>query len=176
MNRTVAVRLAGVAIAAAALSVMWSQAPRPALTIEKVTDNLYVIFGSGGNVAVMPTTEGVILVDDKFAQDAPDIVAKVKTVSEKPIRYILNTHQHGDHTGGNQALMAASAEIVIHKNARANMVTNSPGCRVSHSAMRPSCFWEARRYGRGTLDAGTPTATHSSISRRNVSCTPATCS
>jgi glyoxylase-like metal-dependent hydrolase (beta-lactamase superfamily II) len=128
MNRTVAVRLAGVAIAAAALSVMWSQAPRPALTIEKVTDNLYVIFGSGGNVAVMPTTEGVILVDDKFAQDAPDIVAKVKTVSEKPIRYILNTHQHGDHTGGNQALMAASAEIVIHKNARANMVTNKqPG-------------------------------------------------
>jgi glyoxylase-like metal-dependent hydrolase (beta-lactamase superfamily II) len=90
--------------------------------MEKVTDNLYVIMGNGGNVAVMPTSEGVLLVDDKFAQDAPEILAKVKTVSDKPIRYVLNTHQHGDHTGGNQALMSANAEILIHKNARANMV------------------------------------------------------
>ncbi len=128
MNRTLVVRFVAVALAAAALSVVWSQGQRTPLTMEKVTDNLYVIIGNGGNVAVMPTSEGVILVDDKFAQDAPDIVAKVKTISDKPIRYILNTHQHGDHTGGNQLLMAASAEIVAHKNARANMVTNKqPG-------------------------------------------------
>lgn len=90
--------------------------------MEKVTDNLYVIMNNGGNVAVMPTSEGVVLVDDKFAQDAPDIMAKVKTVSDKPIRYVLNTHQHGDHTGGNDAMLAANAEILIHENARANMV------------------------------------------------------
>ena len=76
----------------------------------------------------MPTSEGVLLVDDKFALDAPEIVAKVKTISDKPIRYILNTHQHGDHTGGNEAMMAASAEIIIHKNARANMLAGKmPG-------------------------------------------------
>jgi cyclase len=90
--------------------------------MEKVTDNLYVIMGNGGNVAAMPTSEGVLLVDDKFAQDAPEILAKVKTVSDKPIRYVLNTHQHGDHTGGNESLLAGSAEIIIQKNARANMV------------------------------------------------------
>ena len=131
MNRTLVLRLAAVVTVAAALSVVWSQAPtRPPLSMEKVTDNLYVIVGNGGNVAVLPTSEGVILVDDKFAQDAPEILAKVKTVSDKPIRYVLNTHQHGDHTGGNQSLlaMAAPAEIVAHKNARANMVTNKqPG-------------------------------------------------
>ena len=130
MNRTFAVRLAGVVFVAAALSVLWSQGQRGPLTMEKVTDNLYVIIGNGGNVAVLPTSEGVILVDDKFAQDAPDIVAKVKTISDKPIRYILNTHQHGDHTGGNQPLMemASPVDIILHKNARANMVTNKqPG-------------------------------------------------
>ena len=112
----------------AGLVLVWSQQQRPPLTMEKVTDNLYVIIGNGGNVAVMPTSEGVLLVDDKFAQDAPEIVAKVKTVSTQPIRYILNTHQHPDHTGGNQTLMTSGAEILIHKNARANMVAgNMPG-------------------------------------------------
>jgi glyoxylase-like metal-dependent hydrolase (beta-lactamase superfamily II) len=90
--------------------------------MEKVSANLWVIMNNGGNVAVMPTSEGVLLVDDKFAQDAPDIMAKVKTVSDKPIRYVLNTHQHGDHTGGNEAMLAANAEIIISKQARANMV------------------------------------------------------
>lgn len=103
--------------------------------MEKVADNLYVIIGNGGNVAVMPTSEGVVIVDDKFAQDGPEILAKVKTVSDKPIRYVLNTHQHGDHTGGNESLLASNAEILIHKNARANMVTNKqPGVpRITYS-------------------------------------------
>src|ERR1700720_520624 len=124
MNKAIAVRLCGIGLGLAGLWLIWSQAqPAQPLTMEKVTDNLYVIIGNGGNVAVMPTTEGVILVDDKFAADAPEIVAKVKSITDKPIRYVLNTHQHGDHTGGNDALLAASAEIIIHKNARANMVT-----------------------------------------------------
>ena len=122
-RKSVVIRLLGIAVGLAGLWLLWSQAQqqRPPLTMEKVTDNLYVIIGNGGNVAVMPTSEGVLLVDDKFAQDAPEILAKVKTVSDKPIRYVLNTHQHGDHTGGNQALISANAEILIHKNARANM-------------------------------------------------------
>jgi cyclase len=129
MNKTIVVRMAGVVVGVASLWFVWSQGQqRPPLTIEKVTDNLYVIVGNGGNVAAMPTGEGVILVDDKFAQDAPEIMAKVKSVTSQPIRYVLNTHQHGDHTGGNEAMLAANAEIVIHKNARANMVTGKqPG-------------------------------------------------
>jgi glyoxylase-like metal-dependent hydrolase (beta-lactamase superfamily II) len=111
------------AAAVAGLWLAWAQNQQPAqLTMEKVADNLYVIMGSGGNVAVMPTPEGVILVDDKFPQDNPQIVAKVKSLTDKPIRYVLNTHHHGDHTGGNKALLDANAEIILHRNARANMV------------------------------------------------------
>lgn len=121
-SKLLAIRLGIAAIACTGLWIAWSQNQQPAqLTMEKVTGNLYVIIGSGGNVAVMPTSEGVILVDDKFAQDAPQILAKVKSLTDKPVRYVLNTHQHGDHTGGNAALLAASAEIIIQKNARANM-------------------------------------------------------
>src|SRR5689334_24153767 len=122
MHKTVAIRLSGIGLGLAGLWLVWSQAQqqRQPLTMEKVSDNLYVIIGNGGNVAVMPTSEGVLLVDDKFAQDGPEILAKVKSVSDKPIRYVLNTHQHGDHTGGNAALLAASATVIAHKNARAN--------------------------------------------------------
>lgn len=129
MRRTIVVRVAGVAAGCACLWGLWSQGQqRQPLTMQQITPNLYVIIGNGGNVAVMPTSEGVILVDDKFAQDAPEIVAKVKSISDKPIRYVLNTHQHPDHTGGNEAMMAANAEVIIHKNARANMVAgNQPG-------------------------------------------------
>src|SRR6266478_1676860 len=124
IKKAVVIRLGGMALGLAGLWLVWSQAQqqRPPLTMEKVTDNLYVIMANGGNVAAMPTSEGVLLVDDKFAQDAPEILAKVKSISDKPIRYVLNTHQHGDHTGGNQKLIE-NAEIIAHKNARANMVT-----------------------------------------------------
>jgi glyoxylase-like metal-dependent hydrolase (beta-lactamase superfamily II) len=128
MRKNAAVRLALAAAAGLGVWLAWAQNPPQPLNLQKITDNLYVIIGDGGNTAFMPTSEGVIVVDDKFAADAPQIVAKVKSVTDKPIRYVLNTHQHPDHTGGNEAMLAANAEIVIHKNARANMVTNKqPG-------------------------------------------------
>ena len=112
-----------------------TQAPQaPAqLTIDKVKDNLYVIIGDGGNVAVYVTDDGVILVDDKYERDYQDILAKVKSVTDKPVKYVLNTHQHGDHTGSNQKMLGASVEIIAQRNARANMAaTKMPGVpRVS---------------------------------------------
>src|ERR1700722_20710628 len=126
-------RIGGIALAIAGLGFVWLQAqqpPKQPLTVQKVTDHLWVIMNNAsGNVAVLPTDEGILLVDDKFEADGPDILAKVKGVSDKPIKYILNTHQHGDHTGGNAFMLKNTpAEIVIHKNARANMVAgNQPG-------------------------------------------------
>ena len=156
MNRATAIRLGGILLASAGLWVVWSQGQqRQPLTMEKVTDNLYVIIGNGGNVAVMPTSEGVLLVDDKFAQDGPEILAKVKSVSDKPIRYVLNTHQHGDHTGGNAALLAASATVIAHKNARANMATQKmPGLPPITFSDETQVFLggkevQARHVGRG---------------------------
>lgn len=117
-------RLIVTALAAAGLWVAWSQNPPAQLALQKVTPNLWVIIGDGGNVAFMPTGEGVVMVDDKFAEDAPRILARVRSVTSQPVRYVFNTHQHIDHTGGNQALLAAKAEIIIQKNARANMVAD----------------------------------------------------
>ena len=131
--RSLLVRFGGIVLAASGLCLIWLQAqqpPKQPLNVQKVTDHLWVIMNAAsGNVAVLPTDEGVLLVDDKFEQDGPDILAKVKAISDKPIKYILNTHQHGDHTGGNAFMLKNTpAEIVIHKNARANMVAGKqPG-------------------------------------------------
>jgi cyclase len=113
---------AGVVFLAAAWAA-YTQTPQaqPPIALEKVKDDLYVISNHGGNVAAYLTDEGVIVVDDKFDADVAEILAKIKSVTDKPVKYVLNTHQHGDHTGGNQKLLP-TAEIIIHENARANMV------------------------------------------------------
>jgi glyoxylase-like metal-dependent hydrolase (beta-lactamase superfamily II) len=99
----------------------WTQTQPPQLTINKVKDGLYEIEGDGGNVAVLVTNEGILLVDDKFEQDHDAIVANVKTVTPLPIKYIVSTHHHSDHSGGNVKFIS-SAEIISTANARANIV------------------------------------------------------
>src|SRR5271163_5322852 len=85
----------------------YTQNPAPAkLTLNKVKDDLYEIEGDGGNVAVYITDEGVILIDDKFDQDHEQIVSKVKSVTSQPIKYILTTHHHADHSGGNAKFLS----------------------------------------------------------------------
>ena len=135
MRKDAFIRVTLAVLAAAGLWIAWAQNQPAALTLQKVTDNLYVILGDGGNVAFMPTSEGVIVVDDKYDRDAAQIMGFVKSVTDKPVRYVLNTHQHGDHTGGNAAMLGVNAEIIMHKNARANMVAGKmPGLsRVTFS-------------------------------------------
>lgn len=91
------------------------------LSIEQVKDGLYAIIGSGGNVGVRVTREGVILIDDKFPRNFTEIQELVAQVSDQPVRYVLNTHHHGDHAGGNVEYIKF-AEIIAHQNARDNMV------------------------------------------------------
>jgi cyclase len=98
----------------------------PQLTINKVKDDLYEIEGDGGNVAVLVTGEGVVLVDDKYDQDHDAILSKVKSVTDQPIKYILTTHHHGDHSGGN-AKFLSSAQIISTANARKNIVDHKQG-------------------------------------------------
>jgi cyclase len=99
-----------------------AQTLRPArpLDIARVKGDLHMISGEGGNVAVYVTGEGVILVDDMFYRNADDIVAKVATVTDQPIVYVLNTHQHDDHAGGNAKLLGM-ASVIGHEDVRANL-------------------------------------------------------
>ncbi|MDQ1473941.1 MAG: hypothetical protein QOJ99_5421 [Bryobacterales bacterium] len=112
------------------LSLAWfayTQTQAPKLTISKVKEDLYEIEGDGGNVGVLVTNEGVILIDDKFDQDHDAIVAQVKSVTPQPIKYIFTTHHHGDHSGGN-AKFLPTAEIISTSMARANIVEHKqPG-------------------------------------------------
>jgi glyoxylase-like metal-dependent hydrolase (beta-lactamase superfamily II) len=108
-------------LAAGFAAVQAQQQQAPPLKIDKVKDNLYVISESGGNVAVRVTPEGVIIVDDKFERNFAELMQRLKSVTNQPVKYVINTHQHGDHTGGNVQFIK-TADILAHKNARANMV------------------------------------------------------
>jgi glyoxylase-like metal-dependent hydrolase (beta-lactamase superfamily II) len=97
-----------------------AKTPGP-LRIERVKGDLYMISGEGGNVAVDVTSEGVLLVDDMFDRNHADILAQVKSVTDKPLKYVINTHQHDDHAGGDFKMLPI-VEVIAHKNARANLV------------------------------------------------------
>jgi glyoxylase-like metal-dependent hydrolase (beta-lactamase superfamily II) len=89
-------------------------------SIEKVADNLYMVPGAGGNTAVLVIGNGVVLVDTKLANNGQAILDQVKTVTDRPVTHIINTHTHGDHTGSNM-FFPASVEVVTHANTAANM-------------------------------------------------------
>lgn len=109
-----------VAFAAVKVAIGQQQQAQP-LTIEKVKDGLFVVVGSGGNVGVRVTNEGVVLIDDKFQQNYAEIVERVKSVTTQPVKYVLGTHHHGDHMGGNPEFIK-TAEIIAHRNVRENMI------------------------------------------------------
>ena len=110
-----------VLVGGCALTV-YSQTAKPPgpLRIERVSGNIHMISGEGGNVAVAVTDEGVVLVDDMFDRNHTDILAQVRSITDKPIRYVLNTHQHDDHAGGDMKMLPI-AEVIAHRNARANL-------------------------------------------------------
>jgi cyclase len=89
-------------------------------TIEKVRDNLFMIRGGGGNTAAFVTTKGVVLVDTKVAGWGQAIVDQVRTVTDKPVTTIINTHTHGDHTGSNEHF-PTTVEVVAHEYTKTNM-------------------------------------------------------
>src|SRR6185295_6921768 len=100
-----------------------------ATKIEKVKDNLYMITGSdptdrnafaGGNTGVFITAAGVVVVDTKLAGWGQVLLDKIKTVTDKPVVRIINTHTHGDHTGSNP-MFPATVDIVAQENTKANM-------------------------------------------------------
>ena len=131
MRTSFLVRSVAAALFAGGIWIAYTQTPQPAkLNIVKLADDLYVIHNDlvPGNTTALITNEGVLLVDDKFAQDANNIIAEVKKLTSQPIKYVVNTHHHGDHSGGNPAMQKLGAQVVSTEKARQNMVDgNQPG-------------------------------------------------
>ena len=116
------IAIAAVVGAGAAGLVVLTQ--QQGLEIQEVADGLYMIVGNGGNVGVRVTSEGVVVVDDKFEQNYDDIIARIRSVTDQPVKYVLNTHHHGDHTGGNEKFSAV-AQVVAHSNVRTNILNGN---------------------------------------------------
>jgi cyclase len=91
------------------------------IKVEQVAPGVAVLFGAGGNIGLSHGADGNVLIDDQFAPLVPKIEAAVKTVDPDPIRFVINTHWHGDHTGGNERFGGAGAVIVAHDNVRQRM-------------------------------------------------------
>ena len=100
-------------------------APVDASKVTMTTTNLgpgvAVIFGAGGNVGVSFGADGNVIVDDQFAPVTPKLAAAVQALNAKPVRFVVNTHYHFDHTGGNENFGKAGATIVAHDNVRKRM-------------------------------------------------------
>jgi glyoxylase-like metal-dependent hydrolase (beta-lactamase superfamily II) len=117
-----------VVVGGLSVAIAQQQAPRPPLPdLVKVKDNLYVITSStpgpeftGGNTGVLVTDTGVVVVDTKLAGYGPDILTRIRKVTDKPVTMVINTHTHGDHTGSNEAF-PATIDFVAHENTKANM-------------------------------------------------------
>jgi glyoxylase-like metal-dependent hydrolase (beta-lactamase superfamily II) len=125
MRKSFVIRSASLLLLCAGGWMAYTQAPQPSkLDVVKIKNDLYAIHNDyvPGNTTVFITNEGVILVDDKFPQDANNVVAEVKKLTNQPIKYVINTHHHGDHTGGNPTLQMIGVQVVSTEAARQNMI------------------------------------------------------
>lgn len=114
VNKTIA----GLLVAASVAAPLSAQVPDGEPTVTEVADGLYMIAWRGGNIGVSIGEDGVVLVDDQYAPMAPRNLEALRTVTDKPLRFVLNTHWHGDHTGGNEAMAGEGALIIAHDNVR----------------------------------------------------------
>jgi glyoxylase-like metal-dependent hydrolase (beta-lactamase superfamily II) len=125
MLKSLWIRFSMLLLCCGGLWLAYTQTAQPAkLDVVKLTDDLYAIHNDyvPGNTTALITNEGVVLVDDKFPQDADNIVAEVKKLTNQPIKYVVSTHHHGDHTGGNPRLQQLGAQVISTEEARQNMV------------------------------------------------------
>jgi cyclase len=124
MRKGSIIRLAVAAFLMGGVWLAYTQAPQPSkLTTQKIADDLYVIHNDyvPGNTTALITNEGVLLVDDKFPVDHDNIMAELKKITSQPIKYVVNTHHHFDHSGGNAQMQSLGAQVISSEKAREHM-------------------------------------------------------
>ncbi len=108
----------------------------------KVTENIYMLEGSGGNIGVFVGDDGVFMIDDQYAPLSEKIKAAIAELSDKPVKYLVNTHWHGDHAGGNENFGKDGATIIAHENVRKRLSTDQHSKAFNRTTpAAPSVAW-----------------------------------
>ena len=92
------------------------------INIIRVTDSIFMLTGAGGNIGLSIGKDGVFMIDDQFAALSPKIRDAIKTLSDQPVRFLVNTHFHGDHTGGNENFKESGTVLVAQENVRKRLI------------------------------------------------------
>jgi len=130
-----------------AIAAQQAQPEARVIDVEKVKDNLYVLKGGGGNTSVFITSTGVVVVDAKNPGWGQPILDKIKTLTNKPITTLINTHTHGDHVSGNVEF-PASVDIIVQENTAANMKKMIPNSASADQAAPAKTIFDQNN-GRG---------------------------
>ncbi len=115
-------RRPGALVLVLAFVLTWVPSRADAQELHKVADGLYAIVGQGGNIGVSVGEDGVFIIDDQFAPLTDRIRGLISEVTDQPIRFLVNTHFHGDHTGGNENLGRVGVLIFAHDNVRQRLL------------------------------------------------------
>jgi cyclase len=142
----VLIALGTLSMTVSALQRAGGEAPPMVVEVEKLKDNLYMMKGGGGNSAVFITANGVTVVDTKNPGWGQPLLDKIKSVTDKPITRIINTHTHGDHVSGNVEF-PANIEIVAHVNTAENMKAMRPAASIAQTGPPRNIFQEHKGHG-----------------------------
>jgi len=132
--------LAGVLLLAAPLAQAQGQQDFSQVQIKttKLASNFYMLEGQGGQIGVLAGPDGVFMVDAQFAPLSEKIAAAIKQISDRPIKFLVNTHVHGDHTGGNENFGKMGATILARQNLRARLEKPNPGANGQPGVPTPA--------------------------------------
>ncbi len=109
-------------LAALIAPVLVAQATAPVHKVEQLSPHAYAIFGQGGNIGLFVGDKDAVLVDTQFARIVPGLLETLAKITDKPIRFLINTHHHGDHVGGNPLLTGKVQAIIAHANVKTRMI------------------------------------------------------
>jgi cyclase len=144
--------LMGLGAASIGLSALQQPAgggqPAPVVEVEKLKDNLYMMKGGGGNSAVFIMSDGVTVVDTKNPGWGQPLLDKIKSVTDKPVLRIINTHTHGDHVSGNVEF-PASVDVIVQANTKTNMEKMDIFKQNANRGMAKRTFTDRMTIGKG---------------------------
>jgi cyclase len=124
-------------------TTVYAQAPQPdfskvEIKTNKISNSFYTLDGQGGTIGVLVGPEGIFMVDSQFAPLSQKIAAAIHQISDKPIRFMVNTHVHGDHTGGNENFAKMGVTIFSRDELRWRLAHPAPGANGAPSAPAPA--------------------------------------